>query len=71
MLLQKAVGNMQLSISRSHVFGRAIENSIKCYEAMLYWMEINKAYKDQPNPNEQNRRTRMRDRQCKQVEGEC
>lgn len=60
----------QLNISRSHLFGIAIENFIKNYQSQALLDEINKAYDDQPDPNEQDRLVQMRKMQRKLVEGE-
>jgi metal-responsive CopG/Arc/MetJ family transcriptional regulator len=60
----------QLNISRSHLFGIAIENFIKSYQSQTLLDEINKAYDDQPDKNEQDRLVQMRKQQRKLVEGE-
>ncbi len=43
----------QLNISQSHLFEIAIENFIKISPSQTSLDEINKAYEDQPDPNEQ------------------
>ncbi|MCX6080620.1 MAG: CopG family transcriptional regulator [Chloroflexi bacterium] len=42
----------QLNISRSHLFGLAIETFIKNHQNNILLDEINQAYSDQPEPNE-------------------
>ncbi len=60
----------QLNISRSHLFGIAIESFIKNYHGQTLLDEINKAYEDQPDPNEQVRLAKMQKQHRKLVEGE-
>ncbi len=60
----------QLNISRSHLFGLAIENFIKNHQSQILLDEINKAYEDQPDPIEQERFIKMRKTHRKLVEGE-
>jgi metal-responsive CopG/Arc/MetJ family transcriptional regulator len=60
----------QLNISRSHLFGIAIENFIKNYQSQTLLDEINKAYEDQTDPSEQERLTKMKNSHRKLVEGE-
>lgn len=49
----------KLNISRSHLFGIAIENFIKSYHRQAWLDEINKAYDDQPDPIEQDRLAKL------------
>jgi metal-responsive CopG/Arc/MetJ family transcriptional regulator len=60
----------QLNISRSHLFGIAIENFIKNYQSQALLDEINQAYDNQPDLIEQERLTKMRKQYRKLVEGE-
>lgn len=60
----------QLNISRSHLFGIAIENFIKNYQSQALLDEINKAYDDQPDPIEQERLSKMKKQHRKLVDGE-
>jgi metal-responsive CopG/Arc/MetJ family transcriptional regulator len=60
----------QLNISRSHLFGIAIENFIKNYQSQALLDEINRAYEDQPDPIEQERIGKMKKTHRKLLEGE-
>jgi metal-responsive CopG/Arc/MetJ family transcriptional regulator len=60
----------QLNISRSRLFGIAIENFIKNYQSQALLDEINQAYDNQPDLIEQERLTKMRKQYRKLVEGE-
>lgn len=60
----------QLNISRSHLFGIALENFIKSYHSQALLNEINRAYEDWPDPIEQERLTKMKRSHRKLVEGE-
>jgi metal-responsive CopG/Arc/MetJ family transcriptional regulator len=60
----------QLNISRSHLFGLAIETFIKNHENQLLLDEINQAYSDEPDPSEKVRLSKMRDQHRKLVENE-
>ena len=42
----------QLNMSRSHLFGLAIETFIINHQNQILLDEINQAYSDQPEPNE-------------------
>jgi metal-responsive CopG/Arc/MetJ family transcriptional regulator len=60
----------QLNISRSHLFGLAIETFIKNYQNKILLDEINQAYTDEPDPDEKVRLSKMRDLHRKFVEHE-
>ncbi len=60
----------QLNISRSHLFGLAIETFVKNHQNQLLLDEINQAYADEPDPTETNRLAKMRKSQRKLVENE-
>jgi metal-responsive CopG/Arc/MetJ family transcriptional regulator len=60
----------ELHISRSQLFGIAIENFIKQHQSQALLDEINMAYEDQPDPYEQDRLAKMQKQQRKLVEGE-
>jgi metal-responsive CopG/Arc/MetJ family transcriptional regulator len=61
----------QLNVSRSHLFGLAIESFVKNHQNQALLDEINQAYSDQPDPNDQIRLSRMRRKQHRKiVEGE-
>ncbi len=50
----------QLNMSRSHLFGLAIETFIKSHQNQILLDEINQAYTDQPDSNEIIRLSKMR-----------
>ena len=50
----------RLNISRSHLFGLAIETFIKNHQNKILLDEINKAYSDPLDPNETIRLSKMR-----------
>lgn len=50
----------QMKISRSHLFGLAIESLIRRYQNQALLDEINQVYIDQDDPAEQARLSRMR-----------
>jgi metal-responsive CopG/Arc/MetJ family transcriptional regulator len=60
----------QLNISRSHLFGIALESYIENHQNQLLLDEINRAYEDQPDADESARLSKMRQQQRKLVEGE-
>jgi len=60
----------QLNMSRSHLFGVAIETFIKNHQNQILLDEINQAYSDQPDPNEKIRLSKMRNQHRKLVENE-
>jgi metal-responsive CopG/Arc/MetJ family transcriptional regulator len=60
----------QLNISRSHLFGLAIETFIKNHQNQMLLDEINKAYSDDPDPSEKVRLSKMRNQHRKLVENE-
>ena len=60
----------QLNISRSHLFGVAIEAFVKNHQNQILLDEINQAYSDQPEPSEKVRLSKMRNQQRKLVENE-
>ena len=60
----------ELNISRSHLFGIAIEKFIKNHQNQLLLDELNQAYDDQPDPDEQDRLANLRQQQRRLVEGE-
>ena len=60
----------QLNISRSHLFGLAIETFIKTHENQILLDEINQAYTDQPDPNETIRFSKMHKSHRNLVENE-
>ena len=59
----------QLNISRSHLFGIAIESFIKNYQNQALLDEINRAYEDQPDVKETIYLTKMRKHHRKLMEG--
>ncbi len=60
----------QLNISRSHLFGIAIENFIKKHQHRALLDEINKTCEDHPEPDDQILLARMKGHHRKLVEGE-
>lgn len=60
----------QLNISRSHLFGLAIETFIKNRQNQMLLDQINKAYSDDPDPSEKVRLSKMRNQHRKLVENE-
>ena len=58
----------QLKISRSHLFGLAIETFIKNHQNQILLDEINQAYSDEPDPNEKILLSKMRNSHRKLVE---
>ncbi|MCX6055357.1 MAG: CopG family transcriptional regulator [Chloroflexi bacterium] len=60
----------QLNISRSHLFGLAIETFVKNNQNRVLLEEINQAYSDEPDPNEKVLLTKMRNQHRKLVENE-
>ena len=59
-----------MNISRSHLFGMAVEDFIQRYQNRSLLEEINQAYSDEPDPAEQARLLQMRKKHRKFVEGE-
>ena len=60
----------KLEISRSQLFARALENFISQYENRQLLEQINAAYSDAPDLNEQAYQTHMKDYHRRSVEGE-
>lgn len=60
----------ELEISRSQLFAMALENFIKQHENRQLLKQINAAYSDALNPDEQVYQTRMKDYHRRSVEGE-
>jgi len=60
----------KMNISRSHLFGMAVEDFIQRYQNRSLLEEINQAYSDEPDPAEQARLLQMRKQYRKIVEGE-
>ena len=60
----------QLNMSRSHLFGLAIETFVKNHQNQILLDEINQAYSDQPDPNETILLSKMRKPHRKLVESE-
>jgi metal-responsive CopG/Arc/MetJ family transcriptional regulator len=60
----------KMNISRSHLFGMAVEDFIQRYQNRSLLEEINQAYSDEPDPAEQARLLQMRKQHRKIVEGE-
>jgi len=60
----------KMNISRSHLFGMAVEDFIQRYQNRLLLEEINQAYSDEPDPAEQVRLLQMQKQHRKVVEGE-
>jgi antitoxin MazE6 len=59
----------KLEISRSQMFTMALENFIRQYENRQLLEQINAAYSDAPNLDEQAYQTRMKDYHRRSVEG--
>jgi hypothetical protein len=57
----------QLNISRSHLFGLALETFIKNHQNQAFLDEINQAYADEPDSDEKIRLSKMRAQQRKLV----
>jgi len=60
----------QLQVSRSQLFGLAVEDFIKRHQSQALLDDINQAYADQPDPIEQTRLSAMRISHRNLVEGE-
>jgi len=60
----------ELEISRSQLFAMALESFIEQYESRQLLKQINLAYSDAPNPDEQAYQTHMKDYHRRSVEGE-
>ncbi|MFZ5911341.1 MAG: CopG family transcriptional regulator [Chloroflexota bacterium] len=60
----------QLNISRSHLFGLAIETFVKNHQNQVLLDEINQAYSDEPDQNEKVLLSKMRSQHRKLVENE-
>lgn len=60
----------QLNMSRSHLFGLAIETFVKNHQNQILLDEINQAYSDQPDQNETILLSKMRKSQRKLLESE-
>jgi metal-responsive CopG/Arc/MetJ family transcriptional regulator len=60
----------KLNISRSHLFGLAIETFVQKHQNKMLLDEINQAYADEPDPDEKVRLSKMRRQQRKLVEHE-
>ena len=60
----------QLNISRSHLFGLAIETFVKNHQNQILLDEINQAYSDEPDQNEKVLLSKMRSQHRKLVENE-
>ncbi len=60
----------QLNISRSTLFGLAIETFVKNHQSQKLLDEINQAYSDEPDATETVRLSTMRKSHRKLVEGE-
>jgi metal-responsive CopG/Arc/MetJ family transcriptional regulator len=60
----------QLNISRSHLFGLAIETFVKNHQNQILLDEINQAYSDQPDQNETILLSKMRKHHRNLVESE-
>jgi len=60
----------QLHISRSHLFGLAIETFVKNHQNQILLDEINQAYSDEPDQNEKVLLSKMRSQHRKLVENE-
>jgi metal-responsive CopG/Arc/MetJ family transcriptional regulator len=60
----------KMNISRSYLFGMAIEDFIQRYQNRSLLEEINQAYSDESDPTEQARLLQMRKQHRKIVEGE-
>jgi hypothetical protein len=57
-------------MSRSHLFGLAIETFIKNHQNQILFDEINKAYSDDPDPSDKVRLRKMRNLHRKRIENE-
>jgi len=60
----------RLNMSRSHLFGLAIETFVKNHQNQLLLDEINQAYDDKPDMQEAARLSKMRKSHRKVVENE-
>jgi metal-responsive CopG/Arc/MetJ family transcriptional regulator len=60
----------QLNMSRSSLFGLAIETFIKNHQNQILLDEINQAYSDEPDKSETTRLSKMRKSHRKLVENE-
>ena len=60
----------QLNMSRSHLFGLAIETFVKNHQNQILLDEINQAYSDEPDPSEKVRFSKMRNQHRKLVENQ-
>jgi len=60
----------QLNMSRSQLFGLAVETFIKNHQNQILLEEINRAYSDAPDPDEEVRLSKMRRLHRKFVERE-
>ncbi|MCX6067921.1 MAG: CopG family transcriptional regulator [Chloroflexi bacterium] len=60
----------QLNMSRSHLFGLAIETFVKNHQNKILLDEINQAYSDEPDQNEKILLSKMRKPHRKLVESE-
>jgi metal-responsive CopG/Arc/MetJ family transcriptional regulator len=60
----------QLKISRSHLFGLAIETFVKNHQNQILLEEINQAYSEEPDPKEKIRLSKMHTQHRKLVENE-
>jgi metal-responsive CopG/Arc/MetJ family transcriptional regulator len=60
----------QLNMSRSHLFGLAIEAFVKNHQNQILLDEINQAYSDEPDQNEKVLLSKMRSQHRKLVENE-
>ena len=50
----------ELNVSRSELFGLAIETFVKNHQNQMLLQEINKAYSDEPDTNDKVRLSKMR-----------
>ena len=50
----------ELNVSRSELFGLAIETYVKNHQNRILLQEINKAYSDEPDPSDGVRLSKMR-----------
>lgn len=60
----------ELKISRSHLFVLAVEDFLRRYQNQQLLEQINSAYEDTPDLNEQSRLRKMRRHHRQIVEGE-
>jgi len=60
----------QLNMSRSHLFGMAIEAFVKNHQNQILLDEINQAYSKEPDPKDKIRLSKMRKPHRKLVESE-